>query len=51
MNRLPALCGVVIAGLLVCLMAAPGTNAQAAPTLSTLKLPLPAGSTWKVLQG
>ncbi|MGD9892189.1 MAG: peptidoglycan DD-metalloendopeptidase family protein [Dehalococcoidia bacterium] len=51
LNRLPALCGVVIVGLLVCLMIAPGTNAQTAPTLSTLKLPLPAGSTWKVLQG
>jgi hypothetical protein len=51
LNRLPALCGVVIAGLLLCLMTAPGTSAQSAPTLSTLKLPLPAGSTWKVLQG
>jgi hypothetical protein len=51
LNRLPALCGVVVAGLLLCVMTAPGTSAQSAPTLLTLKLPLPAGSTWKVLQG
>ncbi len=51
LNRLPALGGVVIAGLLLCLMTAPRADAQSAPTLTTLKLPLPAGSTWKVLQG
>lgn len=51
LNRLPALGGVVIVALLLCLVTAPGANAQSAPALSTLKLPFPAGSTWKVLQG
>jgi murein DD-endopeptidase MepM/ murein hydrolase activator NlpD len=51
LNRLPALGGVVIAALLLLLVTAPRADAQSAPTLTTLKLPLPAGSTWKVLQG
>lgn len=51
LNRLPALGGAIIAGLLLCLMTAPRADAQSAPSLSTLKLPLPAGTTWKVLQG
>jgi len=41
----------VLAGLAFLLCPAHRTDAQTAPTMTSLKLPVPAGTAWKVLQG
>jgi murein DD-endopeptidase MepM/ murein hydrolase activator NlpD len=51
LNRLAALGAVVLTGVLFCVVTAPPARAQTVTNLSSLKLPLPAGTSWKVLQG
>lgn len=50
-KRLPALAAAVLAVVLPAVLTLPRAAAQSAPAATTLKLPLPGGSAWKVIQG